>query len=321
MVNLMRTDTGYGLNRTAGSPDAYGYAGFGAGSRGVGGGVAANSNGAAGSQKAAFNGGGQRVGDAQGHAAYASAAGAAGTAAAGAATGAGAPTRTGSAQAGAASGTQAAQATSCETCRSRKYQDISTDAGVSFKAPANIDPSVAASAVMSHEREHVALAEGRANDEGGRVISSITLETAICEECGRVYVSGGKAHITTITPVEQKSEQAAAFEQMLPGTKKTESDVATLPGAKKAEADMPALPGAKKAEADMPALPGAKKAEADMSALPGAKKAEVAMQSLPGSINAGSAPIRLDTHGTDQFRKQYMRTMAGNFGLFFDSRT
>ena len=281
MVNLMRTDTGYGLNRTAGSPEVYGRAGFGTGSLGVG--AAANAAANAGTQAGVVGIGGKSAGTAQGNAAYAAAAGGATAgAAAGTAAGTGGTARTGAAGTAAASGTRAVQATSCETCNNRKYQDISTDAGVSFKAPAKLDPSVAASAVMSHEREHVALAEGRADAEGGRVISSITLETAICEECGRVYVSGGKAHITTITPVEQKAEQAAALEQM-------------LPGAKKAEDAMPALPGAKKADEAMPAL--------------------------PGRMHADGAAIRLDTHGTDQFRKQYKQTMAGNFGLFFDSRT
>ena len=111
-----------------------------------------------------------------------------------------------------AGGTEKTKSTGCETCKNRKYQDISTDAGVSFKAPANIDPSAAASAVMSHEREHVSLAEGRAADAGGRIVASITLETSICEECGRVYVSGGKARITTLTPVGGKDADKSGAE-------------------------------------------------------------------------------------------------------------
>jgi len=177
-------------------------------------------------------------------------------------------------------GTSGTKSTECETCRNRKYQDISTDAGVSFKAPANIDPSVAASSVMAHEKEHIALAEGRAAESGGQVISSVTLETSICEECGRVYVSGGKAHITTITPVEKKAAE------------KEDAPASVGPGRSSdgAKVDFPGMPAGRAASPNL----------ATGTALPG--------------------KMVLDDGGADLFRKIYKQTMTGNFGLFFDAK-
>jgi hypothetical protein len=117
--------------------------------------------------------------------------------------------QTGVAQAGPTQ-TGAAAPTECATCASRSYQDVSTDAGVSFKAPGKIDPSVAAATVMGHEQEHVAIAQARADEKGGRIVASVTLKTAICPECGRVYVAGGEARITTITPVEDPGRETDA---------------------------------------------------------------------------------------------------------------
>ena len=74
----------------------------------------------------------------------------------------------------------------CETCKNRKYQDGS-DEMVSFKAPGHISPSASAARVMSHEREHVA----NANEEAAKD-ENATLDTAVCPECGRTYVSGGE---------------------------------------------------------------------------------------------------------------------------------
>lgn len=80
----------------------------------------------------------------------------------------------------------------CETCKNRKYQDGSNEM-VSFKAPAHISPSNAASAVMAHEQEHVANAYKKASLDNGKVIqASVSLKTAVCSECGRSYVSGGE---------------------------------------------------------------------------------------------------------------------------------
>ena len=49
----------------------------------------------------------------------------------------------------------------CQTCKNRKYKDGS-DEMVSFKSPAHISPEGAASAVRSHEQEHVSNAYSKA---------------------------------------------------------------------------------------------------------------------------------------------------------------
>ena len=80
----------------------------------------------------------------------------------------------------------------CETCKNRKYQDGS-DEMVSFKAAGHIDPSNAASVVMSHEQEHVSNAYQKADAGNGEVVrASVRLKTDVCPECGRTYISGGE---------------------------------------------------------------------------------------------------------------------------------
>lgn len=80
----------------------------------------------------------------------------------------------------------------CKTCANRTYQDGSNDIGVSFKTPTRISPSNAPSAVASHEQEHVANNERNAQKSGGEVLfQNVTLNTSICPECKRVYISGG----------------------------------------------------------------------------------------------------------------------------------
>ncbi|MBR3621759.1 MAG: hypothetical protein IKN43_00210 [Selenomonadaceae bacterium] len=79
----------------------------------------------------------------------------------------------------------------CHTCESRMYQDGSNEM-VSFKAAGHIDPDNAASVVMSHEQEHVSNAYQKAELDGGEVVqANVRLNTAICPECGRSYISGG----------------------------------------------------------------------------------------------------------------------------------
>ncbi len=86
----------------------------------------------------------------------------------------------------------------CQTCKNRKYQDGSDDPGVSFKTAGKIDPDVAPSVVRSHEQEHVTREQAKARREGREVVSqSVTLHTAVCPECGRVYVSGGTTRTVT----------------------------------------------------------------------------------------------------------------------------
>ncbi|MCX7748146.1 MAG: hypothetical protein N2645_14865 [Clostridia bacterium] len=91
-----------------------------------------------------------------------------------------------------------AEGVECETCKSRKYQDGSNDPGVSFKTPAHIAPEVSAATVMSHEQEHVRNEKAKASAEGRELISqTVRLNTSVCPECGRSYVSGGLT--TTVT--------------------------------------------------------------------------------------------------------------------------
>lgn len=101
----------------------------------------------------------------------------------------------------------------CQTCKERKYQDGSDDPGVSYKTPTNIAPEAAASAVRGHEQEHVSREQSKAQREGREVVSqSVTIHTAICPECGRVYVSGGTTRTTTrqekAAQLYQQQEQA-----------------------------------------------------------------------------------------------------------------
>lgn len=96
----------------------------------------------------------------------------------------------------------------CKTCESRKYQDGSDDAGVSFQTPTKIDPKSAAAQVRGHEQEHVSRNQAKAERDGDEIVSqSVTLHTGICEECGSVYISGG----TTRTTIKRGSEQAEKF--------------------------------------------------------------------------------------------------------------
>lgn len=99
--------------------------------------------------------------------------------------------------------------TECKTCKERKYQDGSNDPGVSFKTPTHIGPDQSAAAVRGHEMEHVVREGAKAQSEGRRVISqSVTMQTGICPECGRVYTAGGVTRTTTAakTPEEIKQE-------------------------------------------------------------------------------------------------------------------
>ncbi len=92
----------------------------------------------------------------------------------------------------------------CQTCKNRKYQDGSNDPGVSFKTPTRISPESAASAVRSHEGEHVARERAKAAREGREVVSqSVTYRTGICPECGTPYIAGGTTRTVTKASPEQ----------------------------------------------------------------------------------------------------------------------
>lgn len=95
----------------------------------------------------------------------------------------------------------------CESCKNRKYQDGS-DENVSFKSAQHISPESAAARVRAHEGEHVANAYSKAAKEGGEVVrASVSIHTDICDECGKVYVSGGTTHTTIKYPKEQMQQQ------------------------------------------------------------------------------------------------------------------
>ena len=96
----------------------------------------------------------------------------------------------------------------CQTCKNRKYQDGSDDPGVSFKTAATVAPEQAASAVRGHEQEHVVREQAKAQREDRKVVSqSVTIHTAICPECGDVYVSGGTTRTTTKANPAQETRQ------------------------------------------------------------------------------------------------------------------
>lgn len=105
---------------------------------------------------------------------------------------------------------EAAAEKECQTCKERKYQDGSDDAGVSYQTPTHIAPEQAASAVKGHEMEHVVRERAAAEREDRRVVSqSVTIHTAICPECGRVYVSGGTTRTTTASDTQPEQQPAA----------------------------------------------------------------------------------------------------------------
>jgi hypothetical protein len=91
----------------------------------------------------------------------------------------------------------------CQTCANRKYQDRSNDLSVSFQTPTHISPSQSMASVVSHEYEHVTNNRAKAEQEGMTAHSSVTLSYAVCPECGRMYVSGGKT--TTVYTPKQSS--------------------------------------------------------------------------------------------------------------------
>ena len=90
----------------------------------------------------------------------------------------------------------------CETCKNRKYQDGS-DEMVSFKSAQHIPQAAVAGRVRAHEQEHVSNAYKKAETGNGKVLqASVSIQTAVCPECGRSYVSGG----TTTTRIAYYNE-------------------------------------------------------------------------------------------------------------------
>jgi hypothetical protein len=97
----------------------------------------------------------------------------------------------------------------CETCSKRAYKDGSDDPTVSYQTPTHISPEQAAGAVAAHEQEHVRHEQARAAENGARVVSqTVVIHTAICPECGRVYVSGGETKTVTQSDKSQDLSQS-----------------------------------------------------------------------------------------------------------------
>ena len=102
----------------------------------------------------------------------------------------------------------------CQTCKSRKYVDVSGDPSVSFQAPTSLSPGEAMHAVPAHEREHVRNEQAKADSEGRRVVSqSVTIHTSVCPECGVVYVSGGETRTVTVSDEKQDEQNDQGREQ------------------------------------------------------------------------------------------------------------
>lgn len=74
-----------------------------------------------------------------------------------------------------------------------------------MKAPTKLGPGEAASRVTAHEQEHVVREQAKAKTEGRKIVSqTVQIQTAVCPECGRVYVSGGVTK--TVSKTETKAE-------------------------------------------------------------------------------------------------------------------
>ncbi len=84
------------------------------------------------------------------------------------------------------------QPTECQTCKSRKYMDVSNEANVSFKAPTHIAPEASFAAVSAHEQQHVSNAVSTGSQPGNQLVSSsVSFQMGICPECGKPYIAGG----------------------------------------------------------------------------------------------------------------------------------
>lgn len=93
----------------------------------------------------------------------------------------------------------------CQTCKNRRYQDDSDDSGVSFQSATRVASSAADMAVRSHENEHVVRNRNKAEQNGMKIVSqSVTIQRAICPECGRVYTAGGVTRTKMVTDTSDR---------------------------------------------------------------------------------------------------------------------
>ena len=104
----------------------------------------------------------------------------------------------------------------CQTCANRRYQDSSSDPGVSMKSPTKLSPEQAATEVVAHEREHQNREAAKAASEGRQVVSNdIRIFTSTCPECGRIYVSGGETRtVTKNKPDHQEAMMGELFKSL-----------------------------------------------------------------------------------------------------------
>jgi hypothetical protein len=100
----------------------------------------------------------------------------------------------------------------CKTCQNRSYADSSSEGNVSMKGGANIHPGAAASAVFSHEREHVANAMEKARQIDGNAQATVRIHTDVCPECKKVYVSGGTTEVTISAQAEEPDPIGKLFD-------------------------------------------------------------------------------------------------------------
>jgi|GEM_PF-6484326 len=86
----------------------------------------------------------------------------------------------------------------CPICAARRYQDVSSDGGVSYQTPTHIPPEESFARVRNHEMEHIRRDRAAAEARGDEVVAQrVSFTMATCHECGVMYKSGGTA--TTIT--------------------------------------------------------------------------------------------------------------------------
>jgi hypothetical protein len=84
------------------------------------------------------------------------------------------------------------QPSECQTCKDRKYTDVSNESDVSFQTPTSISPQASFAAVSTHEQQHVSNAVAEGNKPGNKLISaSVSYQMGVCPECGTPYVAGG----------------------------------------------------------------------------------------------------------------------------------
>lgn len=96
----------------------------------------------------------------------------------------------------------------CETCKNRKYADVSNEGDVSFKTPGTIRPEESFAKVRAHEQEHVTNATEKGNKPGAQLVSaSVQLKMGVCPECGRTFVAGG------VTTTQIKYSKKSPYDQ------------------------------------------------------------------------------------------------------------